>query len=177
MKKVWNKKNICLTAVAAVLVMAVSVQSALAYFTTYTVVEGTEPLELGFTKTVVEESYQDGEKTVVIKNQGTASCYVRVKAIVAAKYADKVEYKEPAGNANWEKKDGFYEYKEVLEPGQSTTELYIALNKILVTPGETTDDLNVIVIQECAPVLYDKVGDTYADWSGETFNIEKVEKE
>lgn len=30
---------------------------------------------------------------------------------------------------------------------------------------EYTDDFNVIVIQECTPVLYDENGNPYADWN------------
>lgn len=175
MKIIFNKKNICLTVMAVLLVMAVSVQSALAYFTTYTVAEGKEKLTLGFTETIVEETIDvNGNKTVVIKNTGSADCYVRVRAIAGLQYQDKISDTEPEGVDNWTAKTGdFYEYKAVLKAGESTTALNINVSIPGLALGADTPDFNVIVIQECAPVLYDENGNTYADWDGSDFDIEK----
>ena len=40
----------------------------------------------------------------------------------------------------------------------------IAVNGLLVEPEEG-EAFNVIVVQECTPVLYDENGNAYADWN------------
>ena len=174
MKNKFNKKIICLAAAAIVLTAGVSIKDAMAYFTTYVVSEGKEELKLGFTETEVQEEVKDGKKIVVIKNTGTADCYVRVRAITAEQYKNSLTDAEPDGADNWTAKNGeFYEYKKVLKAGESTTPIHIMISALGLKPGDETPNFNVIVIQECAPVLYDDNGDTYADWDGSDFNIEK----
>ena len=166
MKHKMNKKIICLTVVACILLTGCFVKEAMAYFTTYILTEGREVLNLGFTQTKVEEEIVDGKKIVVIRNTGTADCYVRVSAIVAEQYKNVISDTEPDGVNNWtEKKGDFYEYKLVLKAGEATTPLYINISTITTKPGQDADDFNVIVIQECTPILYDENGDTYAGWS------------
>ena len=174
MKNKFNKKIICLAAAAIVLTAGVSIKDAMAYFTTYVVSEGKEELKLGFTETEVQEEVIDGKKIVVSKNTGTADCYVRVRAITAEQYQAGLTDAEPNGADNWPAKNGeFYEYKKVLKAGESTTPLHIVIGALEVNPGDETPNFNVIVIQECAPVLYDADGNTYADWDGSDFNIEE----
>lgn len=165
MRNKFSKKIICLAVVAVLLIAGVSVKGAMAYFTTYVLAEGSETLELGFTETIIQEEVIDGKKIVVISNTGTADCYVRVRAIVAEKYKDSITDTEPDDADNWTSKKGeFYEYKSVLKAGESTTPLHINISTIATAPGEDATDFNVIVIQECTPVLYDENGDTYAGW-------------
>ena len=169
MKSKFNKKIICLAVAAIVLTAGVCIKDAMAYFTTYVVSEGKEVLKLGFTETEIDEEVENKQKIVTITNKGSVACYVRVKAIVADKYSGMIT----ATGSDWSEKGGFYEYKKVLDPGKSTSTLVISLGMFDEAEKDETPNFNVIVIQECAPVLYDDNGDTYADWSGDDFNIEK----
>lgn len=168
MKNKLSKKILCLIAIAVVFVAGVSAKKAMAYFTTYVLLEGREDLVLGFSKTEIFETVGNKQKNVTIKNIGTAACYVRVKAIAAEKYGEI-----KATGTGWTSRNGFYEYDTVLNPQDCTTTLSIALNML----DTETEDFNVIVIQECTPVLYDENGNTYAGWSDgdlkDDFMIEK----
>ena len=183
MKYNKSKMIICLAAVAGTLLAGSFVKEAMAYFTTYVLTEGQESLTLGFTGTEIKETIKDGTKVVEITNKGTADCYVRVKAIVAEKYKGSISDAEPKTESgdvvdNWTEKTGdFYEYKLVLKAGETTTPLHINISTLETEPGQETKDFNVIIIQECTPVLYDENGNTYAGWSDgdlkDDFIIEK----
>ena len=168
MKNKFNKKIICLAVAAIILTAGVSIKDAMAYFTTYVVSEGKEELELGFTETVIDEEVEKKQKIVTITNNGSAACYVRVKTFVADKYSGMIT----AAGSDWSEENGFYEYKKVLDPGKSTSTLVISLGMFDEAEEDKTPNFNVIVIQECAPVLYDADGNTYADWDGSDFNID-----
>ena len=55
MKKKFNKKSLCLAAAALALTAGISVNSAMAYFTTYTTAAGDVTISLGSTVTIPEE--------------------------------------------------------------------------------------------------------------------------
>ena len=179
MKSKLNKKIFCLAVAAVVLIAGTSIGKAMAYFTTYVAAEGGAVLALGFSKTEVQETISDGVKYITIANKGTADCYVRVRVIVADE--SKIRVEEPAGNDNWNKNGEFYYYDSVVKAACNndtgcdeckTTPLHVVIPEITAKPDANADDFNVIVIQESTPVLYDEDGNTYADWSGEHFDIE-----
>lgn len=159
MKKM-NKRTIGLVAAALMLVATIGVGSALAYFTTYTVANGGKTISLDFTKTKLDEEVIGGQKEIMITNNGTSDCYVRVKALVGDKHP--VRYSEPVETKDsWIlKADGYYEYEKILAPGESTTQI-----NVIFTLENQTESFNVIIVQESTPVLYDKDGNAYADWS------------
>lgn len=164
MKNKINKKTICLAAAALTLVASLSAGKALAYFTTYTQAQGGVELDLGFTETIPEETVVDGAKQVIIKNTGDFDCYVRMKALVGSEYT--VSYTEPDGAGKWTPKtDGFYYYGDIVtaKTGQ-TTQLNVNITFPTLVEGEAPD-FDVIIIQECTPVLYDADGNPYADWT------------
>lgn len=56
--------------------------------------------------------------------------------------------------------DGYYYYKDMIPAGGSTAnELLVKIDNM-----DSKEDFNVVVIQECAPVLYDENGNPYANW-------------
>ena len=175
MRKFFNRssKNICLTAVALLLVLGVCVAPAMAYFTTYTTSKGNVKLELGFVQTEIEEQVVAGKKEIILQNTGASACYVRMIALTGDAYKDSILYSEPAGGdgqavSNWTPgADGYYYYRSngediVLVPGESTTQINVSF---AFPEEEEPADFNVIIIQECTPVLYDEQGNPYADWS------------
>ena len=155
-------KTICLSVAALVLVMSVMIGTAMAYFTTYATAKGGVTLDLGFTETETEEEVINGKKQIVLKNTGDYDCYVRLKALTGDAHKAGIAYSEPDGASLWTPgADGYYYYNGIVEAGESTTRIDVSF----VLPQENQTNFNVIIIQECTPVLYDENGDTYADWS------------
>lgn len=165
MKKNISKKTIGLLVVSLLMVACIGVGSALAYFTTYTEAKGGLQLDLEFVDTKINEDVEKGEKILTVKNNENAEdAYVRIKVVVAEQYKEYLNdlaYSELEGVENWKPGEGgYYYYKPILAPGETTTELFVNISGI-----KATDDFNVIVIQESTPVLYDADGEPYADWT------------
>ena len=163
-----NKKVLSLAVAGMLLVAGLSIESAMAYFTTYVEAGGSKTLDLEFPETQIDEKISSGEKQVVVKNTGEAECFVRVKIIVAAENAGKVG---SVSGENWKPVDGYYEYQKALAPDESTSTLVIRIEGITDTPGEDAANFNVIIVQECVPVLYGEDGTKYADWDAGDFVI------
>ena len=159
MKNKNLKRIICLAAVALVLVAGVAAKDAMAYFTAYIHTEGKETLSLGFTQTKLVESDNASGKIVVVENTGSADCYVRVLAFAPS------SVKATVAGEGWTLNNGYYEYTSKLDAGAQSAPLQVSID------SETAEEFNVIVIQECTPVLYDANGNPYASWDASEFNI------
>lgn len=160
MKK--KMKTICLSAAALVLAMGVMVGTAMAYFTTYAVADGGVTLDLGFTHTEINEEVINGKKQLVLENTSDYDCYVRLKALTGNAHKDGIAYSEPEGAGLWTPgTDGYYYYNAIVEAGGITSQIDVSF----VLPQDNQTDFNVIIIQECTPVLLDDNGEAYADWS------------
>lgn len=138
---------------AAALALTVSVGSTLAYFTTYVTAAGGASITLRpTTTTITEREPSNWTKYVTVGNDGDVDCYIRVKAIVGDTFTATPNY---SGSEKWSPNaDGYYYYRDVVPAGGKAEELDI---KIELPEGQK-DDFNVIVIQECAPVLYGEDG-------------------
>lgn len=163
MKKLFKHKTFWLSLVALLLVVATTLDSALAYFTTYVSAEGGYEITLG-TETEIEEDVEDMTKVIVLENTGEADCYVRVKLYIGSQlsitYSGAVD---DNGNAYWTKgDDDYWYYSEILAPGEKTEALYA---EIVIPEELEIDSFNVVVIQECTSVQSYEDGTTYADWS------------
>lgn len=162
MKKLLKQKTFWFAAAALVLIGGVNVRGAMAYFTTYVTAKGGHPITLG-TQTSVKEEVEDMTKHIVISNTGESECYVRVKVFSGSQYTINFsgvvdENNVPYWTLN---EDGYWYYKDILPVGEETEEL---LAKIEV-PAELKESFDIVVIQECTPVLYDEAGNPYADWN------------
>ena len=168
-------KTICLAVAALVLTVGLTVGTAMAYFTTYAVGNGGVTLDLGFAKTEIgdiDASVSEDQKSVVkpvtITNTSEHDCYVRIKvlagnAVMEANENGFLYYEDTEGPGNWAPgttDDGYYYYTEVLEAGESTSQLNVAVN----VPADQ-DAFNVIIVQENTPVVLDANGKPYADWN------------
>lgn len=164
--KLWKKygKVIAMSAAALGMTAALTVESSMAYFTTYVSAGGGGTISLG-TSTTITEKVVDMAKRIQIENTSENDCYVRVKIFAGA----TVTYEQPSGD-NWsEGEDGYWNYNLILkgkksddETGDMTTELIV--KEIGVPEGFDGDDFNIVVIHECVPVVYDDAGNPYADW-------------
>ncbi len=157
MRGSWDKRKIGLTAAAVILAGGVSIQGAMAYFTTYASAEGSQTLELGAT-TEIEEDFKDWTKEIKIQNTGDVDCYVRVKVFAGSQFTIDYSGYEDA----WSKgEDDYWYYNDVVPVGGSTSALLATIN----LPSDFEEDFNVAVVQECTPVQYNEDGTPYADWS------------
>ena len=176
MKRALSKKTLCLAAAALLLAASAAVGSVYAYFTTYALAGGRVVFEMGHTETIPHEDVTDGKKIVSIENTGDYDCYVRVRAYAGSQYQDGLEYSDES--RKWyDGGDGFWYYKDILPAGEISGAITVSIPSGLfedVLEGEK--DLNVIVIQECTPVVYDEKGEPYADWSAAAADSGKEKK-
>ncbi len=146
-----------LGAAALLLVGSLSIPEAMAYFTTYVRAEGGYEITLG-SRTDIHEDVSNMTKEITICNTGEAECYARVKVFSGSRIG--ITY--TADEAWSQKEDGYWYYETILPAGGSSS----ALHAKMVLPSEDfKDSFNVIVVQECTPVLYKEDGTPYADWN------------
>ena len=147
MRKLHKKPLIMATATLA-LTGTLAVGSAMAYFTTYTTAGGGVTMNMGFTETIPNETVDKDGKHVTITNTGDYDCFVRVKAFAPME------------------DDGYWHYEGVLPAGETTPELK-ELNISYKFPEgkDKPEEFNIVVIQECTPVLYDENGKPSPDWN------------
>ena len=177
MRKKWNKKPVILTAAALALTGAVSVGSALAYFTIYTTASGGVQMDMGFTDTTIDEEIEGGTKVITIRNTGDYDCYVRVQI-----FADSViDYDALMANTDgtgWSLDgDGYWYYEPVLGAGASTEQLVIDYADLLPDDFQEGQEVNIIVVYESTPVIYDSEGNTDADWTNKITGTTGTEQE
>ncbi len=144
---------------AASLVIAASIPSAMAYFTTYTEASGVLPLDLGNETTIEEPTVTDWTKHVVVTNTGDADVFIRARAFAASAY--KLTY---SGTGWSDGGDGYWYYADPIAPAGETQELLIAIGDIPTEVAEG-DEFNVAVVYESVPVRYDENGAAFADWT------------
>lgn len=175
MKKIRWKKQICLAAVAGILLIGVCAEQAMAYFTTYAVAQGGVTLNLEFTETVPNDKVVEKAKIVSVKNEKIYPCFVRLKVFMGNELAKLITDSDYILGTGWTKAaDQYFYYDQILQPGETTTEVKINLSVALGKTAEEleTEEFNVIVIQECTPVIYDQeTGAAKADWSGSDYII------
>lgn len=167
-----KKTKIILPALAAILVIGLMVGPALAYFTAHLEATGGAKVNLGF-KTEIKETVKDMQKTVVISNKGPESVWVRAMAFSAY----DLEY---SGTGWIIGPGGYYYFDQALAAGESTQDKPLVIGiKTTVVEGDTTTppasgEFNVVVIYECAPLLYDADGnpDPSFAWDAANWNIE-----
>ena len=195
MRKIKNMKTICLGLVALALIISLNIGDALAYFTNNKAVTTKKALELGFAEAEIEEKViingNDARKVVWIQNTGDYPCYVRVRAY-AGQLIQNIQYKPnpnvegleiseytPLVEGTWSEvqADGWCYYSQILPATENPNEPKYFTKPIEVnfTLPEGTDPLNVIIVQEATPVLYDSNGNPYADWDAQIGNpTEKI---
>lgn len=164
-----NSRTVILAAAALILLSGSAAGRVLAYFTTYTTAAGGKTLDLNFTTTIPHEDVQEGYKNITIENQGNYDCYVRVKVFAGSQCILEKDSNNSSGDWTDKQPDGYYYWKNILHAtgteGSQTGSLRINID----AKNITSDSFNVIVVQECIPVPYDKDGNVIpynkVDWS------------
>lgn len=116
-------------------------------------------MNMGFTTTVPDEEIDEKGKHVSIKNEGDYDCFVRVKAFAPV----ALTYLAPDGG--WQAGDDGYWYYESVLPAGETTKQKLNISYQFPSGDGKASEFNVVVIQECTPVLFDANGNAYADWN------------
>lgn len=176
------KKAVAMSAAALGLVAALTIESSMAYFTTYVSAEGGHVVNMG-TRTEIQEEVSEMTKHITLLNTSDrGDCFVRVMVFYGEGVT--VSYSDVEGNGDWyDGGDGYWYYRPVLPVGQKTSQLDVSIDTTgLVKPGEDPetateyikDKFNVVVVQECTPVLYDDNGEAYANWKTIYTDYEEV---
>ena len=151
--------------IAAVMILAVSVPNALAYFSTYARIKGTSILHLGEDVEFSEDPSEQGHKLITLKvDEDSDDVYVRVKAFAVKEVLDALTYKD---TDKWtespEEDHKVYTYNKTLSANDS-----VSLELIVDADETGLDNFDLIVVYEYCPVI----GDT-PDWTGENIHIIK----
>ena len=154
-----HKKPLIMAAATLALTGTLAVGSAMAYFTTYSTAGGGVKMNMGFTETVPKEDVDENGKHITIENTGDYDCFVRVKAFAPV----ELTYNAPDGG--WTAGDEGYRYYDDVLPAGKTTEQELNITYKVPEGDDKPEEFNIVVIQECTPVLYDKDGNPYADWN------------
>lgn len=154
-----KKMQRCLLICALLMLIGASIRPAMSYFTTFVTAKGGYFVSLQETSEI-HETAQGLTKSIVIQNTDEkVPVYVRATAYAGNGY--EPVFTEGDG---WvpEEIDGqtWYYYTNILEPGQSTASalvVTVSTPKVVVNEKEAVnfDDINVVVVYESAPVIYD----------------------
>lgn len=157
-----------MTAAALGMTAALTLEGASAYFTTYVSAGGSQVVRLG-SSTEIHEDVSQMTKHISIENASAENdCFVRVKVF----YGGDLEVVYSDTENNWyEGEKGYWYYRPILPAAQTTTGLDVKIN---VPEGYDRDSFNVVVIQECTPVVFDETGNPTADWSTVYSEYEEV---
>ena len=142
--------------IAAVLVLAVSVPSALAFFSTYTRVKGGAPVILQETVTFTEEENDSGDKRIKITvDKDSDPVFVRVGVYASEDILNRIE-----ADNTWQYDGTWYTYNSVLKAGE-TAELNLEVDKVNLD----TDEFNIVVVHEYIPAILNEAGEYVPDWN------------
>ena len=163
-RSIRHKKLVALSAAALFLTAAAGIRQASAYFTTYVSAGGSQVVHMG-ARTELQEDVTDMTKHISVRNTSDSNeCFVRVKIFCGGEFS--IGYPKESdviANEDWYfGDDGYIYYKPILKSGELTSVLDA---KIFVPEGFDREDFNVVVIQECTPVVYDASGNASADWN------------
>jgi len=135
---------------AILMVLIVSVPSALAYFTTYARVKGTSILKLGEHVDFEESPSEDGHKLITL-TVTEGDVFVRVKVFAVQEVLENMSYSEKSQWKFYEEKGCYvYEYVEALTKGN-----VVELELIVDTDEIDLDTFNVVVVYEYVPAFFD----------------------
>lgn len=160
-----KKKNLFLTALALALVLCAAVGSAWAYFTANASAVGRVPIELGG-GAQIEEEFGEWTKTVTIRYDtgdpnNTQPVYVRFRAF-GPSYEDGFGSLTVAGEG-WTQLGDWYYYGQALDPehtdaGAISVKIDVKDRAQYDKFLDEGDGLDVVVVYESAPVLYNADG-------------------
>ena len=166
-------KIIGMSAAALGLTAVLTVESSMAYFTTYVSAGGDQVVNLQ-AQTELHEDVTEMTKHIGITNTSPENdCYVRVKVFYVDDDKIDIEYKTEEGHeSDWYYDDsndpilgGYWYYRPELKAGETTSILDAKIHVPESKEEFDKDNFNVVVIYEFTPALYDDEGNITCDWS------------
>ena len=113
--------------------------------------------------TLPHEEVDSRGKHVSVENTGDYDCFVRVRAFAPS---DITLSYQPEDSGWTDGGDGFWYYDQILPAGETTaTKLNVSYTFPATDSEDAPAEFNVIVVEECTPVLYKADGTAYADWN------------
>ncbi len=165
MRKIGQLKGVLALAAAALLLTGLAgFQDAAAYFTTYVSAGGSEIVRMGSQTELIEDVTNMTKHISILNTSQTNDCYVRVKIFHGSQL--DVTCSDASGRGNlwhFSREDGYWYYEPMVGPGAATEILDAKIGGL--PPDFDRDSFNVVVIQECTPVVYDEAGNPTADWN------------
>ena len=155
MKNIISRNK--LLVIAIVLILAISTGLTFAYFSDLEEATGEASLALKG-KTEIHEDFDGKNKLIQIYNTGDVDMVVRVKVFGPEEYLTV----EPEDADDWTQLNGYYYYNEALAPGGSTSVLNAELGDV---PVDLVNGLEIIVVHESEPAVYDPVTNKLIDKS------------
>lgn len=155
MKKLINRKVLTIAAVLLVLVTAVGLAGA--FFSDYDHGIGKSTVTIGG-NTVIQEDVHGTQKTIKIHNNGDGEVFVRLSI-----YGP--EEMTVAPGDGWSKDGDFWYYQDVLPAGADTSQIVADIANVPLTVD--LSELDVVVVHQSVPVVYDTEGnaDMAASWA------------
>ena len=152
-----KKRNLILAGIAAVMILAASVPSALAYFTTYAEAVGKKTITLGEETSIKEEFDQWEKKLTITAEQDSEPVYVRARAFIPEDIGlDLVQ----SGGEGWSynTSDHWSYYRTPISGKPSPQSASVLKFKISTIPEtvEIGDNFNVVIVYEYTPVQYEE---------------------
>ena len=154
-----NKKICLLTFVSLVLVLAVLIQSSMAYFYAFTNAKGKVTVTLFDDSEIIESKVTVNMKNLVITNTGTDPIFVRAKAVYPSDCT--VTLSDESASAGWVVKEEWCEYGTKLEKQES---IEIKFNVVLPENAPDGAEYNIVLLYEATPAL-NNGSQWYADWT------------
>lgn len=140
-------------------------------------------MDMGFTDTTIDEEIEGGTKVITIRNTGDYDCYVRVRIFADSVIDYDALMRNTAGDG-WDlRDDGYWYYEPILGPKDAdgnptrTESLYIDYADLLPDDFQEGQEVNIIVVYESTPVIYDSEGNTDADWTNKITGTTGTEQE
>lgn len=163
-----KKNKMLVVLVSLVLVLLVSVPSALAYFSTYTITKGTKTIHIE-DSTQINEIVEDWTKKIVLKaDSGSDYVFVRVK-IFAPDYISDVL---TISGKDWKKDGDYFYFKKAINNGNETEQLNVMIDSTkLPNDSKEGDEFHIIVVYESVPASYDSNNQMYADWENSKITV------
>lgn len=149
-----RKTDLFAAGLAATLALGSAVLPAAAYLTGNTSASALVPVAPLVLHTTLVEDVTDLQKVVTITaDEGYAPVWVRVMVLQGETFDVSV------GGEGWTQDGDWWYYDAPLQPGETANELTVSVDNIPGGAKALADEsFNVIVIHECAPVLYDEDG-------------------
>ena len=159
------RRKLIVAAIATIMILAVSVPNALAYFSTYARIKGTAPLHLGEEVHFSEGPSGEGNKLITLTvDEDSDDVFVRVKAFAVEEVLDNLTYKDTSKWTESAEDDSrIYTYNTVLSAGDTVT-----LELIVDAEATGLKEFNLVVVYEYCPAI-----DGAPDWTGENIHIIK----